>query len=475
MLPVTVQFLVAMLALGAGMERVFGQTVCYCHPPMETSVAAFVCRGCGASLPLDDRAEVSCPFCQAVSEVPAEHRALWAARAAPDVLAAAERAWRRYARPRLGAAWHRTLGALSLAALVVGWVEPFVILHSHVDVGMGLPALLALTAWLPAVPLLVGGVYALYATRRTEGVPALKLGLSARRPEGPAGVLGCRQCGAPLSFRDGDLVARCLYCRCDNLVVLDAADAGAILREVRVLQRSLTDALKVHREQVRKTLAGLETALLVSLGADALPLLWSALRTFWGLDLGILLLLMPMMVSSLPICIVAGTVTFPSREFVSLGDLPDNLGAGLVWLVGILAIPVMPFVASALPGVARQYDDFREARPYVVAAERRYRTACARHEAEACYALQTEYAHFSRVSWYAEQSDRLFPEALPGYRAACSRGEIERCVTLARHALSGVGMKQDLGLGTQLLEEACSRGNEDSCVQVVRMRRGEQR
>ena len=65
-------------------------------PGSAAELAPLLCSTCGAPLAIGPAEVARCAFCGATTDVPAGHRALIAARAAPEALARATAAWRRY-------------------------------------------------------------------------------------------------------------------------------------------------------------------------------------------------------------------------------------------------------------------------------------------------------------------------------------------------------------------------------------------
>lgn len=218
------------------------------------------CDGCGASAVPSDMSEVPCPMCRRPIAVPAAVR-----RGLADGAALAEERARGLELVRslleqpgatatnrrlaLAAAWMFALPALGGLAM----------LERCAQGGGG--AGVSVAAWVVCAALCVA-VYLLTtpALNRRVSLRACLVELGARHDAGPR----CRGCGAALADVAADqVVARCPYCRCENVLGVD-------LRPWRRAEAGRHGSLRQLLDERRSRLGGMWSDIAVCLGIAAI-------------------------------------------------------------------------------------------------------------------------------------------------------------------------------------------------------------
>lgn len=109
-------------------------------------------------------------------------------------------------------------------------------------------ALFSLCAGIIFVLVLIPRLFGIYANRRAVDRSRLLAGLAARAPEHKGGRAQCRVCGAPLEVAKGALIARCLYCETDSVLVVATPLLTKTRRTVDEIGRALSDAAAFDRK-----------------------------------------------------------------------------------------------------------------------------------------------------------------------------------------------------------------------------------
>jgi ankyrin repeat protein len=166
-------------------------------------LAPLKCRQCAAPVPIAaDR--MACPNCAAVAEVPEDYAETISLRArAIENLKRAEKEWRRtwiYSKPSVTGLL-LLVSTLWLATWLFGLFSPFTMLR---------PVSLFVSTLLSGVTLSAGlFFYSFYLISSRRLLPPLPtIGQEAAHAES----VGCRQCGAALTFAANELVSCCIYC-----------------------------------------------------------------------------------------------------------------------------------------------------------------------------------------------------------------------------------------------------------------------
>jgi uncharacterized Zn finger protein (UPF0148 family) len=213
------------------------------------TLAVLCCQRCGAPLAARDADRVSCVACGEERQVPPQHReAVRLTKQADVELERAARTWRSLERATLSAKRTLLLTHLPPAVLTLGlaWLA----LLGQKGAPFTTPTVAGLAVVFMTLPpsVLVAVRAAMY------GIPAAKLeniaqGLVSR---GEA-TQECRRCGAPLSFEQRAVFARCIYCGTDSLVLLDQRRRRLHLAEVTAGQNHAADALRLMGVRTRET------------------------------------------------------------------------------------------------------------------------------------------------------------------------------------------------------------------------------
>jgi hypothetical protein len=149
-----------------------------------------------------------------------------------------------------------------------------------------LPMLSAFGIWLPLVPVEV--IVAIVGVKMilVSGAASVGAAFAATEPSTPEAPPSCRLCGAPLTVNEGDILARCIYCKADSIVYLDQPAISDLQRRVGLARSSLAQAMaalaakaRIIRLQVRGRAAVIAAFLI-------LPLIWSfsadVQRSYWS-------------------------------------------------------------------------------------------------------------------------------------------------------------------------------------------------
>lgn len=227
-----------------------------------------VCGSCGAPAVPGDADAVTCGYCGAsVGVSQALRERTRAVRELAVSGAASERLITRLL-DQPGARRAESLMNLAAVPMKLAWPVAFgVVFYLLIKERLGLESLLLLALFVGATLLgLFGLVRASFVDRQALRLLALELG--ALPPPRPGEPQQCRNCGAPLAERPGEVLAYCVYCGTASILGLDVRPQAARARE-QVL--SLEEALR-RRSRERRLWWGLSVAaaLLLAVGGGSL-------------------------------------------------------------------------------------------------------------------------------------------------------------------------------------------------------------
>jgi hypothetical protein len=175
------------------------------------------CDRCGSAVPLADADVAACPMCRAAVAVPADLRVRFAEeRAIVDARLDGQRHLRALLRQPTAAAVNRVFAAvyaLYVLLPLLGAGALVVLRLRHFD------PVYTVHLWLTCAGLCIAvGVLAGRFEGRRMVVRSRLREFAARHDGGPR----CRSCNAALPVGDADLaIARCVYCRADNVLGID--------------------------------------------------------------------------------------------------------------------------------------------------------------------------------------------------------------------------------------------------------------
>jgi uncharacterized Zn finger protein (UPF0148 family) len=231
-----------------------------------------VCEDCGASVPLPEKAETTCPYCSARIETPEDY--LKWRKSQQDALKKEERLLE----------IHKELGqnpsvieraVVAVTGFAGGCLGccllPFIALFLWLYVTAGIMYLLgAISQMFPGLVVgegvihyLINAVIMLPAAfivsflgislavlkRKVNTKMALQGALVAGEPAHPGGPSTCRSCGAPLSVKPGKLCVPCYYCSTQNLVSLESDWVKQVKESADKKVKSLTQAINYFEDQ----------------------------------------------------------------------------------------------------------------------------------------------------------------------------------------------------------------------------------
>ncbi len=170
------------------------------------------CGGCGAPVPLAAEPRVRCRHCGEEVALPATHVALFAQATQGEAhLAQADAIWRTLPPPM--PRWLPKAFVVVCVTAVIGLTVLWAVVGRTLLGGPGNSFV-----YLVMLPVLVGLQLGLELLAYGSPYARLVLDYSALCDPGFPEVLCCRECGAALTVRTDRVVARCAYCRVDNLV-----------------------------------------------------------------------------------------------------------------------------------------------------------------------------------------------------------------------------------------------------------------
>jgi DNA-directed RNA polymerase subunit RPC12/RpoP len=248
----------------------------------------FICIRCNAALAVVDAPTVTCHYCGATNEVPSAYRE--ELRLTRDLDQTTHRAiaeWARLDHIKVPRWWF--VGSVSIPFLLIaGGLAILLTLAMLKTVSStNIARLVAIFVWLPLVPA------ALLASRTgmrnllVSGAARIGVAFAAIPSASESGELNCRQCGAPLTVKERDILVRCIYCETENIVILEASQMLSLEANLGTAKMSLAQAMAALSKHA--DLASFETRgrVYVIAGLLVLPLLWSFLSvvqsSYWSL------------------------------------------------------------------------------------------------------------------------------------------------------------------------------------------------
>jgi hypothetical protein len=171
------------------------------------------------------------------------------------------------------------LMTVGLTILLISALLRVVIIHA-------LPELLPFV-WITLIPAQLLAANVAMKNILVSGATKVGAAFAASPPSAPGEPPNCRQCGAPLSARPGDVLVRCIFCGTESIVRLDKADMETLRTRVVSAQSSLAQAMSALTKHAK--LASLETRgrTYVIAGLLVLPLIWSFVESwnssYWAL------------------------------------------------------------------------------------------------------------------------------------------------------------------------------------------------
>ena len=245
-----------------------------CAGPSDTPPAhdhdVLACPSCGAPAPAADAACVACAYCATPVEVPADVRER--VRASEQTRASERQTNRRVQQLLDQPGAHATNLTYALAAVPMALAWPAVVAVAVVQARAGV---MSFTSVAPLVvfPLaIVLGSFTLLRARLVNRIALrlLTLGFAAREPGRPGAPHLCRRCGGALVTHPHEVVARCIFCRADNILGLDLRGEAT----VRVDEAQGLAAALRHRARERAIWFALAPVALALVAAGA----WILLR-----------------------------------------------------------------------------------------------------------------------------------------------------------------------------------------------------
>ena len=228
----------------------------------------FQCTHCNAALAVVDTPTARCRYCGAVNELPAAYREeLRLARDLDETTRRAIAEWARLDRIKVPR-WLFVVTASIPFLLMTGGLAVLLILRVA-----NLPRLVAIFVWIPIAP--VALLASSIGMRNLLVSGAARIGVAFAAIPSESGELNCRECGAPLSVKAGDILVRCLYCETESIVRLDASQVRSLERNVGTAKQSLAQAMAALSKHAE--LASFETRgrVYVIAALLVLPLVWS--------------------------------------------------------------------------------------------------------------------------------------------------------------------------------------------------------
>ena len=286
-----------MVAGGGGRDQEESTSICYDRGETVSAVAQTLsllsCPACDAPVALAREATVRCPFCGGQVAVPESYRsALDVAEREVAADALTHRAFATLGKPpslllRALAAMTGGVGRMILTTFLTLVVVVHLLnacidhaarwFHVNVRDWLSNDEQALLFFGLTFVALLAIFALALFGRRRAGDLQKLHRALAAQPPARAGGPARCRDCGAPLTVPEGALGVRCAYCKCDNLVAIDAAWIGKARGGAARVAHEAKSVLARHRYDVRRLRLHLAIRLAV-IGALAWLVLASTVR-----------------------------------------------------------------------------------------------------------------------------------------------------------------------------------------------------
>jgi uncharacterized Zn finger protein (UPF0148 family) len=236
----------------------------------------FQCTRCNAPLVVVDAPTVVCRYCGATNEVPAAYREeLRLSRDLDETTRRAIAEWARLDDIKIPRWWF--VGAVSIPFLLIAGGLAILLILGRLNTvnSTNLARLVAIFVWLPLVPAALLASSTGMRNLLVNGAARIGVAFAAIPSASESGGLNCRQCGAPLTVRTGDILVRCLCCDADSIVRLDASQMRSLETNVGTAKMSLAQAMAALSKHAE--LASLQTRgrVYVIAGLLVLPLVWS--------------------------------------------------------------------------------------------------------------------------------------------------------------------------------------------------------
>jgi len=250
-------------------------------------LAPLQCVNCNAPLVVVDAPALVCPFCEADNVMPQIYREeLRLARDLDSATRDAAERWMRLARIKVPRWWLISAAIAPFVLMTGGLLIILVAFLLRVVNGDELPGLLPYV-WLTLIPAQLLAANVAMKNVLVSGATNVGAAFAASPPSAPGEPPNCRQCGAPLSVQQDDVLVRCVFCGAESIVRLDEPAMESLRTRVASAQSSLVQAMSALTKHAK--LASLETRgrTYVIAGLLVLPLIWSFVdswnSSYWSL------------------------------------------------------------------------------------------------------------------------------------------------------------------------------------------------
>ena len=250
-------------------------------------LAPLQCVNCNAPLVVVDAPSLVCPFCEADNVMPQIYREeLRLARDLDSATREAAERWMRLARIKVPRWWLICAAIAPFVLMTGGLLITLVVFLLRVVNGDELPGLLPYV-WLTLIPAQLLAANVAMKNVLVSGATNVGAAFAASPPLAPGEPPNCRQCGAPLSVQQDDVLVRCVFCGAESIVRLDEPAMESLRTRVASAQSSLVQAMSALTKHAK--LASLETRgrTYVIAGLLVLPLIWSFVdswnSSYWSL------------------------------------------------------------------------------------------------------------------------------------------------------------------------------------------------
>jgi hypothetical protein len=239
-------------------------------------IEPFQCTRCNAALAVVDAPTVTCRYCGAANEVPAAYREeLRLTRDLDQTTRQAIAEWTRLDHIKVPRWWFVASVSIPFLLIACGLAILLALALLKTVSSTNVARLVAIFVWLPLVPA------ALLASRigmrnlLVSGAARIGVAFAAIPSASESGELNCRQCGAPLTVKEHDILVRCIYCDTENIVIFAASQMRSLEANLGTAKMSLAQAMAALSKHA--DLAAFETRgrVYVIAGLLVLPLLWS--------------------------------------------------------------------------------------------------------------------------------------------------------------------------------------------------------
>lgn len=239
-------------------------------------IAPLQCLSCNAPLVVVNAPSVPCTFCGTSNPIPQQYRdELRLTRELDDATQNAAREWARLNQKSVPR-WLFVCAALT----------PFILMSSGLGVVLvaglmrtvsrsTLPLASSIGIWIPLIPLTAMAALVGIKMILVSGAAYVGAAFAAAPPAAPGAPPNCRLCGAPLTINEGDLLARCIYCKADSILYLDESSMRVLQGRVGLARLSLAQAMAALAAKARIISLQIRGRALIVFGLLILPLIWS--------------------------------------------------------------------------------------------------------------------------------------------------------------------------------------------------------